>query len=406
MRRILRFTAIGCGCLVGLGIFISMVGALIGGGCTSSPPERTEKTTEESGRYDAVTTVIEAVDGDTVKIEPAVDGEDEVRLIGVDAPETKDPDEGEEPYGKEASIYTSVELEGEKVELEFDKDKKDHYGRLLAYVYPMGEEMFNEELLEGGYAQVYTVQPNTKYKDRFEEAQDEAREQDLEIWGGIWGLSKQEQCELANHGNGIGEDSPGCRAADWQMNETSGQMIDSSGNNNNGTPTDVVQTGSTYVFNGSSSRVVVADNDSLDPAAWDITLTASVRVRGTSLDDDSYDIVRKGLSTTTGGDYKMEIKRVKSDPTVGKLHCLFKGTEGTVRKVARRDIVDEGWHTFECKKTSTSVVARVDGKSYTKTGSVGSISNSREVIVGAKTTSPLDDVFDGSMDFVSIDSAQ
>jgi micrococcal nuclease len=169
-------------------------------------PQEDEKEDKDQGRYDAVAIVSEVVDGDTVKIEPAVDGEDEVRLIGVDTPETKDPNEGEEPYGKEASNYTSTELEGEKVELEFDEDKEDQFGRLLAYVYSMGEEMFNEDLLEGGYAQVYTVSPNDEYEDKFDEVQDRAREEDL----GIWGLSEEEQCELANHGNGIGEGSPGC----------------------------------------------------------------------------------------------------------------------------------------------------------------------------------------------------
>ena len=48
-------------------------------------------------------------------------------------------------------------------------------------------------------------------------------------------------------------------AADWQMNETSGQMTDSSGNENNGDPTDVRQTGSRYVFNGSTSYVAVPE---------------------------------------------------------------------------------------------------------------------------------------------------
>ena len=118
------------------------------------------------------------------------------------------------------------------------------------------------------------------------------------------------------------------KAADWQMNETSGAMIDSSANGNDGTPTDVVQgvqkrNKLTYVFNGSTSRVVVADNNSLDPGGNDITLTARVVVNGGSLDDDSYDVVRKGLVTTEGGDYKMEIKRKHKDPTVGKLHGLF-----------------------------------------------------------------------------------
>src|ERR671921_2783975 len=196
------------------------------------------------------------------------------------------------------------------------------------------------------------------------------------------------------------------KAADWQMNETSGQMIDSSGNNNNGTSKDVIRTGSAYVFNGSTSYVLVPDSDSLDPQGKDITLSAGVKVTDAPMDDDSYDIVRKGLAGSPGGDFKMEIKRA-ADPTVGKLHCLFKGDEGTVDKVARRDIVDGTFHTLECIKTSTSVVARVDGKSgSTKAGSAGSISNASNVMVGAKTADPLDDVFDGSMDFVSMEIGQ
>jgi len=196
------------------------------------------------------------------------------------------------------------------------------------------------------------------------------------------------------------------KGADWQMVETSGQMIDSSGNNNNGDPTDVRQKGSKYVFNGSTSYVLVPDSDSLDPEESDITLSAGVKVTDAPMDDDSYDIVRKGLSGSPGGDYKMEIKRA-ADPTVGKLHCLFKGDGGTVDKVARRDIVDGNWHTLECIKTSTSVVARVDGKSgSTKSGSAGSISNPTNVMVGAKTADPLDDAEDGKLDFVSIDIAQ
>jgi hypothetical protein len=195
--------------------------------------------------------------------------------------------------------------------------------------------------------------------------------------------------------------------ADWQMNETSGQeMIDSSANNNNGTPMGgVVQTGSTYLFNGSTSYVGVPDNDSLDPLEKNIKLRASVRVTDAPMDDDSYDIVRKGLSATPGGDYKMEIKGT-SDPTVGKLHCVFKGTGGTVRNLAQPDIVDGNRHTLGCIKRRDSVVAKVDGRSYTKTGSAGSISNPTNVLVGAKTAVPLDDVFDGKMDFVSIDIAQ
>ncbi|HEV2092724.1 MAG TPA: LamG domain-containing protein, partial [Rubrobacter sp.] len=95
-----------------------------------------------------------------------------------------------------------------------------------------------------------------------------------------------------------------------------------------------------------------------------------------------------------------------ANPTVGKLHCSFRGTEASVNKVADRDIVDGNWHTLRCSKTSTSVVAKVDGRPFTGTGSAGSIANESGVMVGAKKADPFDDMFDGSMDFVSIDIAQ
>jgi hypothetical protein len=204
----------------------------------------------------------------------------------------------------------------------------------------------------------------------------------------------------------------GCEPADeegayWQMDDTSGQMLDSSGNNNNGTPTNVGQTGSRYVFNGTNSYVTVPDSDSLDPEGKDITLSAGVTVTDAPMNDDSYDVVRKGLSATPGGDYKMEIMQRTSNPSVGRLHCLFKGTGGKVDIVAQRDIVDGNFHKLECIKTSTSVEARIDGEiGGTAAGSAGSISNASNVMVGAKTANPLDDVFNGSMDFVSIDIAQ
>jgi hypothetical protein len=224
-------------------------------------------------------------------------------------------------------------------------------------------------------------------------------------------------------------------AAYWEMNEDSGPMLDSSGNNNNGTPKNVVQgveedvdgdglAESTYVFNGltiNPSRVEVPDADSLDPKANDIALTARVRVgvdNTHQMDDDSYDVVRKGLITSAGGDYKMEIKRIKADPTIGRLHCFFRGiqedgTDDSVNRVARPDVVDGSWHTLRCEKTSDSVVATVDGRSFTTTGSADTIDNANNVWVGAKTVTLSrrgvergDDVFEGSMDFVSIEIAQ
>jgi micrococcal nuclease len=147
--------------------------------------------------------VSRVVDGDTIEVSPAVNGLKDVRLIGVDTPETVDPSEGVEPYGPQASEFTTRELSLRRVRLEFDEERMDRYGRLLSYVYLDGK-MFNEGLVEKGYAQAYPYPPNTAHAAKFAAAQRRA------TGLGIWELSMAQKCQLANRGNGIGEGTPGC----------------------------------------------------------------------------------------------------------------------------------------------------------------------------------------------------
>jgi micrococcal nuclease len=63
-------------------------------------------------------TVSRVVDGDTIEISPAVEGVSEVRLIGVDTPETKDPNEEVEPFGPEASEFATSALQGQEIGVE------------------------------------------------------------------------------------------------------------------------------------------------------------------------------------------------------------------------------------------------------------------------------------------------
>jgi len=94
------------------------------------------------------------VDGDTIIV--IIDGKKEkVRLIGVDAPETDGPYTKEEPYGREASAFTKKVTEGENVRLEYDWQKRDKYGRILAYVYLEDGTFLNAELIKQGYATVF-----------------------------------------------------------------------------------------------------------------------------------------------------------------------------------------------------------------------------------------------------------
>jgi micrococcal nuclease len=156
--------------------------------------------------YDVTVEVTRVVDGDTIDISPSVEGRSRVRLIGMDTPEVYF---GTQPYGPEASAFAKRELEEEEVKLELDVQKIDPYGRLLAYVCLPDGRMFNEILLEEGYAQVATFPPKVKYQERFLTAQREAREANR----GLWGLTAGELCQQTDRGNGIGG---GCSGSESQ----------------------------------------------------------------------------------------------------------------------------------------------------------------------------------------------
>ena len=118
------------------------------------------------------------IDGDTIELE---NGE-KVRLIGIDTPETLPPSKEVEYFGKEAGDFTKRMVEGKHVKLEFDVQKRDKYGRLLAYVYLEDSTFLNAELLKQGYATISTYPPNIKYVEEFARLQREAQENNRGLW--------------------------------------------------------------------------------------------------------------------------------------------------------------------------------------------------------------------------------
>lgn len=120
--------------------------------------------------------VLSVIDGDTIRVN--LDGKTEsVRLIGIDTPETVHPSAPAEPFGREASAFTERAVDGKTVWLEFDAQKRDRHGRLLAYVWlkepkddgqaAVRAGMLNAMILAEGYAQLATFPPNVKYVDIF-----------------------------------------------------------------------------------------------------------------------------------------------------------------------------------------------------------------------------------------------
>lgn len=121
------------------------------------------------------------VDGDTIDVE--IDGEvHRLRYIGIDAPESVDPDSPVEYFGPEAAEYNRNLVMDQDVCLERDVSETDRFGRLLRYVY-VGGTFVNEKLVRDGYARVATFPPDVKYVDLFRAAEREAREAGRGLWG-------------------------------------------------------------------------------------------------------------------------------------------------------------------------------------------------------------------------------
>ena len=92
----------------------------------------------------------------------------------------------------------------------------------------------------------------------------------------------------------------------WNMDRLP-TMVDSAGGDNNGTTRNITLSGGAYSFNGTSSYATAPDRANLDPGAATVRLTARVSVTQVPRVGQTFDIVRKGTTTTAGCYYKIEI---------------------------------------------------------------------------------------------------
>jgi micrococcal nuclease len=125
--------------------------------------------------------VLRVVDGDTIEV--SLDGDvEDVRYIGVDTPESVTPDEPVECFGPEASAFNERLVDGRTVTLRFDSERRDRYGRLLAYVHT-GSRLVNADLVRRGYARTLTIPPNDSRAALFARLEHEAGRAGRGLWG-------------------------------------------------------------------------------------------------------------------------------------------------------------------------------------------------------------------------------
>lgn len=134
-----------------------------------------------AGPASAIVPVTRVVDGDTIEVQLGGRIED-VRLIGVDTPETVKPDTPVQCFGPRASHFTKQLLTGRRVRLVFGVERRDVYGRLLAYVY-LGRRFVNPILVRRGLARSLTIPPNDRFAPLFRGLELRAARSGRGLWG-------------------------------------------------------------------------------------------------------------------------------------------------------------------------------------------------------------------------------
>jgi micrococcal nuclease len=159
----------------------------LGTGCgRGSPSSLSSPSSLDPSDDGANATIVRIVDGDTVVVALAGNDvhEEKVRLIGIDTPETKKPNTPVQCFGEQASARLHDLLpDATPVRLERDTEERDHYGRLLAYLYRTADGLFvNLSLAADGYAVPLTVAPNVTHADEFRSAAQDARRHGRGLW--------------------------------------------------------------------------------------------------------------------------------------------------------------------------------------------------------------------------------
>jgi len=127
-------------------------------------------------------TLVEVIDGDTIRVRMADGSEEKVRYIGIDAPEVAHDGTAGEYLGDEATAHNAELLALGPLRLETDVDERDDFGRLLAYVWA-GGVLVNEMMVADGYARAHDYPPNVTRQEQLWYAHDAAREAGVGIWG-------------------------------------------------------------------------------------------------------------------------------------------------------------------------------------------------------------------------------
>jgi micrococcal nuclease len=141
-------------------------------------------------------------DGDSIVLQ---DGR-HVRYIGINAPEIQHEERKAEPFGDKAKSINQKLVFHKDIRLEYDREKKDRYGRTLAYVYLRNGLFINAEMISQGAAYFLYLRPNTKHTELFIRKQQEA----MQAGRGLWQNWRESNSEYVGNKNSRRFHLPSC----------------------------------------------------------------------------------------------------------------------------------------------------------------------------------------------------
>lgn len=142
----------------------------------ASPTSTLVLSVQKTYRYKH--TVKRVYDGDTVILENGK----RVRLLGLNTPEIESHYRQGQAGGIDAKEWLKEKLTSSTVFLEYDKQQKDKYGRLLAHVFLEDGEHVNQQLIKLGLATLSIIPPNLRYSVELQQAELMAENKRVGIW--------------------------------------------------------------------------------------------------------------------------------------------------------------------------------------------------------------------------------
>lgn len=139
------------------------------------------------------------IDGDTIELQ----GGDRLRLLAIDTPEKN------EPFYQKAKDFVSRVALGKTARIVYSNRRRDHYGRLLGYLY-VDTLFVNKIILENGLGYLYLFKDNNLNSPEVKELLT-AQRNAIHNHRGLWSLPREPEAYYININGSFRFHRPGCR---------------------------------------------------------------------------------------------------------------------------------------------------------------------------------------------------